>query len=130
MVTRQIVDVNKIFLVTGISNLISGFLVTLPGYPWVMNMLFGYRNKHVSRLYGWMFSLFFFILFFISINPMEYQPKFMLSGILVYIGYSFFIENVMYPRKTMPFIEWLQLVIGSLLIFYFGFNILLIYSFF
>ncbi|MFT5369397.1 MAG: SulP family sulfate permease [Candidatus Latescibacterota bacterium] len=88
------IDLNKELRTAGYANVGASFVGGLIGYPYVSLSTLGHRMKGDSRLVGLVVALVCFLALTVGATMLSYFPKFILGGLVLFIGFSFLYDWV------------------------------------
>ncbi len=114
-------DMNAEFMSGGIGNCLSGLGGCFPGYPAISLSLLGLKTGADTRLTGVVTALIVGGVLFIGGRLLEFFPKTLLGGMLLFLGFSLIHEWIVTSRKRMPLPDYLIVVSIFLVIGVFGF---------
>jgi len=114
-------DLNRDFVAGGVGNCLTSLGGCLPGYPSISDSLLGLKTGVQSRFTG-IFTAFILggvVLF--GGRALEYFPKSLLGGMLLFLGFSLIHEWIYEGRKRLPLPDYLILCIIFLIVASYGF---------
>jgi sulfate permease, SulP family len=115
------VDMNAEFMSGGVGNCLSGLGGCFPGYPAISLSLLGLKTGACTRLTGIVTALIVGGVLFIGGKLLEYFPKALLGGMLLFLGFSLIHEWIVTSPKRMPWPDYLIVASIFLVIGVFGF---------
>jgi SulP family sulfate permease len=119
LIVKQDVDLNRELVVTGLSNVVISFFGTIIGFHTISLSGLNHRLGKSSRLASLIAAGLCVVMLFIGPLVLTYTPKFILGGMLMYLGLSFMVEWVVEARKQFPRLEygviWLILIVIAVL---------------
>ncbi|WP_028325480.1 SLC26A/SulP transporter family protein [Desulfatirhabdium butyrativorans] len=114
-------DINREFAVCGMGNCLVSLGGSFPGYPAVSLTLLGQKTGAPSRFTGILTGLIVGGVLIFGGRTLEYFPKSLLGGMLLFLGCSLIHEWIYEGRKRLPLPDYLILCIIFLVIGIFGF---------
>ncbi len=115
------IDMNAEFMSGGIGNCLTGLGGCFPGYPAISLSLLGLKTGAYTRLTGIVTALIVGGVLFIGGRILEFFPKALLGGMLLFLGFSLIHEWIVASRKRMPWPDYLIVVSIFIVIGIFGF---------
>lgn len=119
---RENVDINRELRVAGFANALSGLsggLVALPSISLTeLSMKVGAPS---SRLVGLVVALFCALMLFFGMSLIAWFPKYVLAGLLIFLGWSSLEQWLLEARSQLPRLEYLVVVIIVLVVASVGF---------
>lgn len=104
------VDTNKELLGHGYSNLLAGFLGTVPNYLVYVNTLLFYRVGGGTRIAGFLLAVATFILLIIGTGPIAYIPIMVVSALIFVLGIDLVKEALWDTRHRVSRMEYITIV--------------------
>ncbi len=114
-------DINREFAACGMGNCLISLGGAFPGYPAVSLTLLGQKTGAPSRFTGILTGLIVGGVLIFGGRVLEYFPKSLLGGMLLFLGCSLIQEWIYEGRKRLPLPDYLILCIIFLVIGIFGF---------
>jgi SulP family sulfate permease len=109
--TQQDIDLNRELRLSGLGNILAAFWGSTPGYSSVSLSAIGAKFGSRSRLVGVIVTaLCFFVLFF-GTSLLNYIPKFILGGLLLFFGLAFLVEWLYDAWRRLDKRDYLVVVI-------------------
>ncbi|MFT5375791.1 MAG: SulP family sulfate permease, partial [Candidatus Latescibacterota bacterium] len=95
------IDLNKELQTASYANMGASLVGGLIGYPYVSLSTLGHRMKGDSRLVGLVVALMCFLALTVGATALSYFPKFILGGLVLFIGLSFLYDWVFLSFKKL-----------------------------
>lgn len=115
VIYKQDIDLDRELVAAGGANLLGGLLGFPVGYQALSLSALPRRFGAKSRLVGVATGLFCLLALFVGASVISYFPRFVLGGMLFFIGLSFLVEWLVDSFKLLPRMDyaliWLMLVI-------------------
>ena len=115
VVTRSDIDLNRELKLVGYSNFLSSAIGSTPVYHFLSLSALTHRLGATSRVSGIMFALIIVITLVAGTQLLNYAPKFVIAGFLIYLGLSFLTEWLYESWFNLPktdyFLIWLILIV-------------------
>jgi sulfate permease, SulP family len=92
VVARRDIDLNKELQTTGLANVLAGLLGGSPGFAALGNTSLSIRLGAKGRFPSIIVAVMTLLIMLLGTNLLTVVPKFVLGGLLVYLGLSFLIE--------------------------------------
>lgn len=121
LAVRRDMDFNRELRAAGAANLIAGIAAGFPGYHLLGASTLSYRLGARSRLTGITAALLIAFTLFFGAGLLEYMPRPVLGGLLVYLGISFLVEWLFDAFFKLPRLDYLLIVLITAVIAIFGF---------
>ena len=115
------VDMNGDFVADGTANCLIGIVGCFPGYPSISLSLLGLKTGARSRLTGITTALIVGCVLFAGGKLLEYFPKALLGGMLMFLGFSLIHEWIVTSHKRLPWPDYLIVVAIFLVVALLGF---------
>ncbi|MEK6256663.1 MAG: SulP family inorganic anion transporter [Chloroflexota bacterium] len=120
LIYNQHVDLNKELRSSGIANIAAGLVGSPPGFHAISLSAMGYRIAG-TRWVGLVFSLVIGSVFIFGASFLSYFPKFVVGGIILYIGLDFLVEWLYDTRNKLPRAEYFLVIAIVVVVGTFGF---------
>ncbi|KAG1824746.1 sulfate transporter family-domain-containing protein [Suillus subaureus] len=104
------IDTNKELLGHGYSNLLAGFLGTVPNYLVYVNTLLFYRVGGGTRIASFLLAVATFILLVIGTGPVAYIPVMVVSALILVLGIDLVKEALWDTRHRVSRMEYITIV--------------------
>ncbi|TFY79942.1 hypothetical protein EWM64_g4075 [Hericium alpestre] len=104
------VDTNKELVAHGYSNLLAGFLGTVPNYLVYVNTLLFYRVGGLTRVSGFMLAGATALLLFIGTGPIAYIPVMVVGALIFVLGIDLVKEALWDTRQRVNRLEYITIV--------------------
>ncbi len=111
LIVKQDIDLNKELVVVGVGNLFSGFVGGIVGFHAISLSSLNYKLSNSSRLTGVVTAIICGVTVFFGAVILSYIPKFVLGGILIFLGLSFLVEWIFQAWYKLPKVEFLVTII-------------------
>ena len=116
--TRRQVDLDRELRVTGIANVLTGLLGGFAGCISLSRSLLAHGMGVTGRLAGLTVSVISALMLVVDPALISLVPKFVLAGLLIYLGADQFNKWIIAPRRTLSLIDYLSLlsIVGIILV--------------
>ncbi|EIM84807.1 uncharacterized protein STEHIDRAFT_60168 [Stereum hirsutum FP-91666 SS1] len=104
------VDTNKELVAHGYSNLIAGFVGSVPNYLVYVNTLLFYRVGGTTRLSGFMLAGATAVLLFIGTGPIAYIPIMVVGALIFVLGFDLVKEALWDTRHRVSRLEYITII--------------------
>ncbi|OJA08461.1 hypothetical protein AZE42_05050 [Rhizopogon vesiculosus] len=104
------IDTNKELVGHGYSNLLAGFLGTVPNYLVYVNTLLFYRVGGGTRLAGFLLAVATSILLIIGTGPIAYIPVMVVSALIFVLGFDLVKEALWDTRHRVSRMEYITII--------------------
>ncbi|EPQ53294.1 hypothetical protein GLOTRDRAFT_79414 [Gloeophyllum trabeum ATCC 11539] len=104
------VDTNKELVGHGYSNLLAGFLGTVPNYLVYVNTLLFYRVRGDTRVSGFLLAGATVVLLLIGTGPLAYIPVMVVSALIFVLGIDLVKEAVWDTRHRVSRFEYITII--------------------
>lgn len=121
LATECEVDLDRELRVQGLANIASAAAGGFVGYVSVSRTLVNIEAGGVTRLSGVVVGLVALAVLFVGGEVLSYVPRFILGGLLLYLGAQLIWEWAILSRKILPLVDWLIVVAIVLLAYSIGF---------
>ncbi len=111
IMTKSDMDINRELKVTGIANILTGFLGGLGGYHSLSTSKINYKFGTTSRYVGVLTGIISVIILFLGTPLLTLLPKFLFGALLFYIALDFLVEWLVDAWKKLSFINYAIIVI-------------------
>jgi len=118
---RRDIDLNRELQCAGVSNLILGPCGCSPGFHAMSLSALGYKLGSDSRIVGLISALMCGAIFFFGASILGFFPKFVLGGLLFFLGLSFLSEWIYDSRATLPKPDYILVIVILGIVGTFGF---------
>lgn len=119
--TQHDLHLDRELKVAGIGNLLSGVVGGSVNYPTLATTALNHRLGRDSRVTGWVVLFLYGLILFFGATLLNYVPKMVLGGLLVFLGLSFLWEWVVQAYTRFPFREYVIIPIILVVIAVFGY---------
>ncbi|MEM7111023.1 MAG: SulP family inorganic anion transporter [Chloroflexota bacterium] len=100
------VDLDQDLRIAGISNVVAGLFGGFIGFHQLSLSVFNHRVKADNRMVGLIAALVCGLTLFLGTAVLSLVPKFVLGGLLFYLGLEFLVEWVYEARTTFPPLDY------------------------
>jgi sulfate permease, SulP family len=116
--TRRQVDLDRELRVTGIANVLAGSLGGFAGCISLSRSLLAHSMGTTGRLSGLTVSVVAALMLVVDPTLIRFVPKFVLAGLLLYLGADQFNKWIIESRRTLSFVDYLSLlsIVGIILV--------------
>ena len=121
LVTEQDIDLNHELKVAGLANLASSTLGSFPGYQVLSTTVLAHEMKARSRFTGVVIAALSVIILLAGSSILQYLPKPVLGGLLLYLGLNFLIEWIYDAWYRLPRSDYIIVVMIFLIMATIGF---------
>ena len=121
VILRTDVDQEKELKAVGYGNLVTGLFGGTGGFHTLSLTQIVKRMQTEYRLVGILVSLITLVAFVFSADLLQYMPRFVFAGIVVWIGVDMVIDFLLKPMKTLKPLEIAIIVLMTIIILFFGF---------
>lgn len=104
---HQDIDLNRELVTAGLANMVAGLGGSPVGYQTLSMSSLAYRLGARSRLVNMISGLVCGAVLFFGASLFSYVPKFVLGGMLLYLGLTFMLEWLVDARRTLPLTDYL-----------------------
>ncbi|CAE6444199.1 unnamed protein product [Rhizoctonia solani] len=104
------IDTNRELTAHGISNLLAGFIGTVPNYLVYVNTLLFYRVGGGTRVAGFMLACSSVFLLFIGTGPISYIPVMVVGALIFVLGIDLVKESVWDTRHRVSTSEYITII--------------------
>ena len=119
--SKKDVDLNKELRVAGIGNLLSCISPGFVGFRQLCLTLLNFRMNAQSRLVGLIGAVIILLTLFFGASIISFFPRFIMGGLLMYLGLNFLVEWGFKTWFTLPIIDFLIIWLVLLVIATVGF---------
>ncbi len=120
LIARKEIDLNRELRSTGLANFIAGFGGSSVGYMSLSLSALGHRIGARHRIAVFISAGLCGLVLLSGMGISSYFPKFLLGGLLFYLGLSFLVEWVYRSWYRLPKIEYFLVILILLTIAFFG----------
>lgn len=106
LISKDDIDLNRELISTGLANMLGAFTGGSAGYHYLSMSALSMRSGVRSRLIGLFSAGTLLIVLLFGAKLLSLVPKYMVGGLLVFIGLSFLIEWIYDTWFTLPKIEY------------------------
>jgi SulP family sulfate permease len=121
LIVKRDIDLNRELRSTGIANMLSGIGSGPIGYLALSLSVLGHKMKSTGRLAGFISAALCVVPLFIGASLFSFLPRFVLGGLLFFLGLSFLIEWLYDAWFKMPKTDYIIVVLILLVIGFRGF---------
>jgi SulP family sulfate permease len=121
LVFKKDLDLNRELRAAGVANLVSGLGGGMVGFHALSYSALGYRSRVASRLIGLAMAVVCALVLVAGGKVLSLTPKFVLGGLLMYLGLSFLIEWVYQAWFKLPRIDYIVVILILIVIATVGF---------
>ncbi len=115
VITRSDIDLNRELKMVGHSNLLGAAVGSSPGYHMLSLSTLTHRMGATNRISGIIVALVLALTLFAGTNALNYAPKFIIAGFVIYLGLSFLAEWLYDGWFNLPktdyFLVWFILLV-------------------
>ncbi|CAE6445014.1 unnamed protein product [Rhizoctonia solani] len=104
------IDTNRELTAHGVSNLLAGFIGTVPNYLVYVNTLLFYRVGGRTRVAGFMLACSSLLLLFIGTGPISYIPVMVVGALIFVLGLDLVKESVWDTRHRVSTSEYITII--------------------
>jgi SulP family sulfate permease len=118
LAVEQDLDLNRELKTLGLANMVTGLGGGLPGYYALSVSILNHRMGAANRLTGLIAAGFCAVALFFGVEMLNYLPRPVLGGLLMYMGFTFLVEQVYeswfrLPRADYAVIVLILVVVGT-----------------
>lgn len=121
LVFKKDMDLNHELRAAGVANVVSGLGGGMAGFHALSSAALGYRTGVAGRLIGVTMALVCALVLVAGARLLSLTPKFVLGGLLMYLGFSFLVEWLYHAWFKLPRIDYVVVVLILVVIAAFGF---------
>lgn len=99
-------DINRELMGHGVSNLLSGFMLSVQNYMVYCNSVLFIRAGGDSRIAGTLLAIFTAIVCVLGMQLLQFLPTIAVCGLIMQLGLDLLSEAVVEPRKRMRYMEY------------------------
>lgn len=121
LILKKDIDFNEELKIAGIANLFGGLLGGIVGYHGLGNTVFAASFKVHTRALGILCGIVLILSVFFAGQGITYFPKFLLSGLVIFLGLALFYEWTFGVWKRLEFLDKAVLLVVLLVTLLFGF---------
>lgn len=117
LATKREVHFNRELIAAGIANIIASFGGGIMGYHSASLSSLPYKMRAQNRITGLIAAGVFGVVLFYGAHILSLIPKFLIGGLLIFLGLTFLVQWIFESRLTLPKMEYaILLVIFSVII--------------
>jgi SulP family sulfate permease len=121
LIGREDFDLNRELISTGLANMLGAFTGGSAGYHYLSLSALSMRSKVQSRWTGVFSAAVLMMALIFGSRILSFVPKYMVGGVLIYIGLSFLIEWIYDAWFNLPRLEYVLVLVIVVIVGWFGF---------